>query len=119
MAATRLASTMVASSGYNPRLRRESRYALNHYRIESCSLAGHGARKRRCDRVLRQGHHRQAVVSLRRRCGHGDHVSHAVRIAAVPDAFMVVESWSTKAHGARLENVGRAGVSGLLPGEFF
>ena len=47
--------------------------------------AGHGRR----DRLLRQGHHRQAGLPPRRRCGHADHVPHAVRAAAVPGAGLV------------------------------
>ena len=52
-------------------------------RPAAAALARPGAGDGRLDRLLRQGDHRQAGLSLRRRCGHADRVPHAVRAAAV------------------------------------
>ena len=58
-------------------------HALNDPRRTPNPLDWSSVRRDRRHRVLRQGDHRQARLPPRRRCGHADHVPHAVRAAAV------------------------------------
>ncbi len=88
-----------------------------HCRAVAARLARSGARRRRLDRVLGQGDHRQARLPARRRCGDADHVPHDLRAAAVPAAGLVGRAWQAGADAARLGRGQRPGLLGLLPRE--
>ena len=74
-------------------------------------------RHRRLHRLQRQSHHCQTGLPLWRRCGHPDHVPHAVCTAYFCGDGMVGQPRQSSVDAQRLAGHAGAGVHGLLLGQ--